>query len=222
MDGAVERIMAAGSNKVAAVHRGFSGSTKNKFRNPPMWEIPIEIKRLMPGVPILCDPSHMCGNRYFLQEVSQKAMDLSYDGLMIESHIDPNHALSDSEQQLTPKELDKLLENLVLRKHETDNVLINVAMKEWRDKIDQLDEELISITSQRMNIVKEIANHKKENNLTILQEGRWAQMIESRRQSAEALGLPPELFLKIFEHLHQESIRMQTEIMNSVELADKV
>lgn len=220
--GAIERIMAAGSTNIAAVHRGFSSNTKGKFRNAPLWEIPIELKRLMPEIPILCDPSHISGNRELLQEVSQKAMDLSFDGLMIESHIHPSEALSDAEQQLTPKSLQSLLNNIVLRKPDTDDVMVNNALTALRSHIDQLDEELIQIIWQRMGIVEKIAEYKKENNITILQEKRWAEILESRQKRAQEIGLNGELFLKIFEQIHQESIRRQTEIMNNRELTVKI
>ncbi len=212
--GAIERIIASGSNEVAAIHRGFPVGRKGKFRNAPMWEIPIELKRLMPGIPILCDPSHICGNRSLLQEVSQKAMDLSFTGLMVESHIAPDQALSDAEQQLTPIALRKLLNSLVIRHPATDNVMLNVALNELRGNIDQLDEELIFIIRQRTDLVEKIAEYKKENNIAILQEDRWADIIESRQQHARELGLSPDLFLKIFQYIHEESIRLQTEIMN--------
>ncbi|MBL0308990.1 MAG: bifunctional 3-deoxy-7-phosphoheptulonate synthase/chorismate mutase type II [Bacteroidetes bacterium] len=212
--GAIERILSAGSTDIAVVHRGFSSHTKGKFRNAPLWEIPIEMKRVMPEVPILCDPSHISGNRKYLAEVSQKAMDLSFDGLMIESHIHPEEALSDSEQQLTPKATKSLIKNLVLRKTVTDNVIVNSALKELRNYIDELDDELMQIVSQRMSIVAQIAAYKKENNLSILQEKRWAQILFSRQKRAEELGLSAELFMKIFEQVHQESILIQTGILN--------
>lgn len=212
--GALERIMAAGSDLVAAVHRGFPVVNKGKFRNTPMWEIPIELKRLMPLIPMLSDPSHICGNRTWLHEVSQKAMDLNFDGLMIESHINPKVALSDAEQQLTPMALDKLLHSLVLRQSFAGDKAVKADLNELRSHIDELDTGLIYTIRQRMDLVEKIALYKKENNIAILQEDRWAEIIEARQKSATELGLPAELFLTIFNAIHQESIRQQTEIMN--------
>lgn len=212
--GAIERIRSAGSERIAAIHRGFSFPTKGKYRNTPLWEIPIELKRQMPDMPVLCDPSHISGNRDYLAELSQKAMDLSFDGLMIEAHIQPDEALSDARQQITPKSLASLISQLILRVPATDDVMVNHALQELRAAIDQLDDELIQVVSRRMDIVNQIADYKKENHIAVLQEQRWAQILESRQIKARELGLSADLFLKIFEQVHQESIRIQTERMN--------
>lgn len=212
--GAIERLQNAGITKLAAIHRGFSSFEKNKYRNKPMWEIPIELKRLSPGLPIFCDPSHISGDRRWLHEVSQKAYDLNFDGLMLETHIDPDNAWSDKEQQLTPEALAQMLDELVVRDVVSNDPLFNQSLEQLRVVIDQLDEDLIKTLRERMKVVEDIGQLKGEQNITILQPERWAQIFQSRAEWGQNNLLSEELILKIFQAIHQESIRKQTELMN--------
>jgi chorismate mutase len=212
--GAIERIHNAGIRKMMAIHRGFSHYEKSKYRNKPMWEIPIELKRIMPDLPIICDPSHITGKRELLQEVSQKAYDLSFDGLMIESHIDPDKALSDNEQQITPENLVKMLASLIIRSKGTDDRQFNASLEQLRAEIDKQDEELVHKLRERMECVEKIGLLKKEKNITILQPERWNSIFATRTEWAEENGLSKDLVLRIFQLIHQESIRKQTQVMN--------
>jgi chorismate mutase len=211
--GALERLNQAGIRKLIAVHRGFSFFTHTPYRNSPMWEIPIELKRLCPDLPVLVDPSHICGETSLLFPVAQKAFDLEMDGLMIETHIRPEEALTDKEQQITPEQLKELLSGLVIRK-ESGTIEFENKLEELRSEIDKLDEELIDILRRRMNIVEEIGKYKKENNITILQLKRWSRVIRSRVDTGVRLGLTREFLLKLLEALHEESIQRQTDVMN--------
>jgi chorismate mutase len=211
--GAIERINQSGINKIIAVHRGFSFFNRSPYRNAPMWEIPIELKRLCPDLPVFVDPSHICGVKELLLPVSQKALDLEMNGLMIETHIRPQEALTDKAQQITPGELSELLSKLILRE-EYGNIEFENKLEELRSEIDKLDEELIDILARRMSIVEEIGKYKKENNITILQLKRWSQIIHDRENSAVKLGLTKEFISKLLEALHEESIQRQTEVMN--------
>ena len=211
--GALERLNQVGIRKLVAVHRGFSFFNHTPYRNAPMWEIPIELKRLYPELPILVDPSHICGKTSLLQPVSQKGLDLEMDGLMIEVHIRPQEALTDKEQQVTPAELVELISGLIIR--ETYGTIeFENKLEELRSEIDKLDEELIDILSRRMNIVEEIGKYKKENNITILQLKRWSRIIHDRVNNGVRLGLSRDFLLRLLEALHEESIQRQTEVMN--------
>jgi chorismate mutase len=211
--GAIERINQTGINKLIAIHRGFSFFNRSPFRNAPMWEIPIELKRLCPDLPIIVDPSHICGEREMLPAVSQKALDLEMNGLMIESHIRPDEALTDKEQQITPAGLRKLISNLIIRK-EYGNIEFENKLEELRSEIDKLDEELIDILARRMMIVDEIGKYKKKSNITILQLKRWSEIIHDRVNAGVNLGLSRDFLLKLLESLHEESIQRQTNVMN--------
>jgi chorismate mutase len=211
--GALERIYQAGIRKLIAVHRGFSFFTHTPYRNAPMWEIPIELKRLYPGLPVLVDPSHISGEKSLLFPVAQKALDLEMDGMMIEVHIRPHEALTDADQQITPEMLRELIAGLVIRKESGTQEFAN-KLEELRSEIDKLDEELIDILGRRMNIVEEIGKYKKENNITILQLKRWSRIIQDRVKTGNRIGLSKEFLLKLLEALHEESIQRQTDVMN--------
>ncbi|MCX6292563.1 MAG: bifunctional 3-deoxy-7-phosphoheptulonate synthase/chorismate mutase type II [Bacteroidetes bacterium] len=213
--GAIERVYKSGVHRIAAIHRGFSAFEKTKYRNVPNWQIPIELKRRFADLPLICDPSHICGNRDMILEVSQTALDLNYDGLMIESHIDPDHALSDAKQQLIPSELGKVLEALVVRQHSTDDVIFLNLLEELRDKIDRMDADLLHMISERMKVAREIGHYKKENNMTILQVERWNEILTTRLQLGINKELTSEFILKLYELIHAESIQQQTKIMNA-------
>jgi chorismate mutase len=212
--GALERINAVGINKLAAIHRGFASFDKSSYRNTPMWEIPIELKLMCPEIPMICDPSHIAGDKELLSYVAQKALDLDMEGLMIESHINPLIAKSDAKQQVTPLELDTLINNLIIReKHSESEEFIN-KLEQLRSVIDDLDEELINKFSSRMAIIQKIGEYKHENNVTILQLERWEQILKNRSFLADKVGLSNEFIKKMLELVHQESIRVQTQVMN--------
>ncbi len=212
--GALERINAVGINKLAALHRGFASFDKSSYRNAPMWEIPIELKLMCPQIPMFCDPSHIAGDKELIPHVAQKAMDLDMEGLMIESHINPSVAKSDAKQQLTPLDLDALLNNLIIReKHSESEEFIN-KLEQLRSVIDELDEELINKFSSRMSIIQKIGEYKQENNVTILQLERWEQILKNRSFLADKVGLSDDFIKKMLELVHQESIRVQTQVMN--------
>ncbi len=212
--GAIERIYQAGIKNIVAIHRGFTPFVETKYRNYPNWKTVIELKRLMPNLPIICDPSHIAGKREYLFEISQKAFDIGMEGLMIESHIDPSCALSDAAQQLTPADLAKLLDRLVIRHESANNPAFENQLDVLRNRIDEIDTELLEILSTRVEIVKKIGQYKKENNVTALQINRWAQLMENRVNIGKKLDLN-EFFVKtIFQLIHEDSVRMQTEIMD--------
>lgn len=212
--GAIERVSNSGITRLAAVHRGFHYFGKTKYRNKPLWEIPIELKTLLPELPIICDPSHISGKRELIQGVAQKALDLGMNGLMIESHINPDKALSDAQQQLTPADLKSLVERLVCRKSTTDNVLFTDKLSQLRNAIDEIDDELLNVLKKRMAIIEQIGLYKKEHDITIFQLDRWQDILKSREQWAARLGLSKAYIDKICMLLHEESIRVQTEVMN--------
>lgn len=211
--GAIERINQAGIKQIAAIHRGFSSYDKTIYRNPPHWQVPIELRRRIPQLPIITDPSHICGNRNLLYDISQKAMDLNFDGLIIETHINPDKAWSDASQQVTPDGLKNILKRLILRDPEIDDELM-LTLAELRDQIDKLDDKLINLIEDRMKVVDSIGNYKKINNITILQNKRWDDMLRSRLILGERKGLSEDFINKVFRAIHQESINKQTRIMN--------
>ena len=212
--GALERINNSGITKLAAVHRGFHFHGKTKYRNKPLWQLPIELRTLFPELPIICDPSHISGNRELIPSVAQKALDLGMNGLMIESHFDPSIALSDAEQQLTPKQLGEVISSLVLRNQNYKDDSVIDKLDELRNSIDDVDEELIHVLKKRAQIIEEIGVYKKEHNITIFQLDRWQEILRTRAQLAQKLGLSPNHVEKICQLLHEESIRIQNGLMN--------
>lgn len=209
--GAIERINAVGINKIMAIHRGFHYFGSSQFRNAPMWEIPIELKRLAPKLPIIVDPSHICGRRDLIEEISQKALDLEMNGLMIESHVEPNNALTDAAQQISPTVLATLLDKLKIRDVRGD-INFQGKLEELRTEVDKLDVELLQILAKRLEIIDEIGNYKKENDITILQMKRWAGIIEDRLSIGSELGLDKEFLKRMLNIIHKESIQRQTDI----------
>jgi chorismate mutase len=213
--GALERLYQAGLKNLVAIHRGFTPFSETKYRNYPNWKTVIELRQLMPNLPIICDPSHISGKREFLFEISQKAFDIGLDGLMLESHIDPSCALSDKDQQVTPAELAKILDKLVIKYTSSNDPLFENMLDTLRSRIDGIDHEIIEILASRMEIVKQIANYKKQNKVTALQINRWTQIMEDRLSIAHKLNLD-ETFIKIiFQLIHEDSVRQQTEIMDA-------
>lgn len=213
--GAIERISNVGVTKIGAIHRGFSSFKQTKYRNLPMWQIPLELKRQLNTIPLICDPSHICGNRDNIFEVAQNAMDLDYDGLIIESHRDPENAWSDASQQITPEILGTMLKNLKFRTPTSKDKDFITILSELREQIDHVDKELFDIISQRMEIVEKMGLYKKKNNVTVFQKSRWQEISDSRNKWAEELGLNPEFMWDLFKLIHDASIRRQEHIMNT-------
>ncbi len=213
--GALERLNAVGINKLGAIHRGFSNFSNSIYRNTPMWEIPINLKLSCPEIPILCDPSHISGNKDLIFSVAQKALDMNMEGLMIESHTNPLVAKSDAKQQLNPAELNDLLNHLTIRKQQSESKDFINKLEKLRAVIDDLDEELVRKLADRMKIIEKIGSYKKENNVTILQLKRWEQILNSSNFLAKQVGLNADFTNKMLDLVHQESIKIQTKIMNN-------
>ncbi|MGM9746552.1 MAG: chorismate mutase [Paludibacteraceae bacterium] len=208
--GAIERIYNAGLHQLAAVHRGFSSYDKKVYRNQPQWHIPIELHRRLPDLPLFCDPSHIGGKRELIAPLSQQAMDLQFDGLLIESHCTPDSAWSDKDQQLSPDVLDVILRKLVLREmKQTTEDLVDL-----RREIDTIDNELLELLAKRMRISTEIGTYKKEHGIAVLQTGRYSEILEKRIVNGEKLGMSREFMRTILEAIHEESVRVQVELMN--------
>jgi chorismate mutase len=212
--GALERVNRAGITKLAAVHRGFSNYEGTKFRNSPRWELPIQLMSFFPDLPVICDPSHISGKRELVGEVAQKAMDLGMDGLMIETHPDPDNAWSDAEQQVTPAGLLDILTHLRFRERTTDDVVFNNRLAQLRRIIDSIDEELLQILAKRMKVIEKIGEYKRDNNITIFQLERWNEILDTRSNMGENLELDLEFIKRIMMEIHKESIQIQTEMMN--------
>jgi len=199
---------------IGMIHRGFSNYGNTEFRNAPMWHLPIEMKRRFPEMLIVCDPSHICGNRTGLNEVAQKSIDLDFGGLMIETHIDPDKAWSDAKQQITPEQLSEMLSGLKWRLENTDEKEFVNALTKLREQINQIDDELFSLLGQRMKISNKIGEYKRENNITILQTNRWNEILAKAFVKGEKLDLSKEFITKYFDAVHMESINHQNKIMN--------
>ncbi len=212
--GAIERLYNVGLRKIGVIHRGFSSFDKKIYRNLPQWHIPIELHRRLPEIPIFCDPSHIGGKRELIAPLCQQAMDLNFDGLIVESHCDPDCAWSDKEQQLTPDVLDYILNLLVIR--DTKQTTENLA--ELRKQIDQLDEQLLEILAKRMRVSHEIGVYKMEHNMPILQTSRYDEILNKRISQAEQMGMSAEFMKVVLEAIHEESVRVQMDLMSSPEL----
>ncbi len=213
--GAIERLNRVGITKIVGIHRGFTPFRETKYRNYPNWQTFIELRQQMPQLPVICDPSHIAGKRDYLLEISQKAFDLGMDGLMIESHCNPSSALSDANQQLTPTDLFAMLDKLIIRNASVNNEIFENKLEVLRNRIDTLDTELLTILSNRMNIVKEIGQYKRENNVTALQMSRWTELVNKRITTGEKLNLNKTFVQIIFQLIHEDSVRIQTEILDA-------
>ena len=213
--GAVERVAKAGINNIGLIHRGFGSYGNTEYRNAPMWHLAIEMKRRNPTMMMLNDPSHICGKRDNLLTVAQKAIDLDYDGLIIESHIDPDNAWSDAKQQVTPQRLGEMLNEIIWRKEDVNSEEYRNALVGLRNQINQLDDEMMQILGQRMLLAEKIGQYKKDNNITILQTTRYNEILERAFQKGEKLGLTQDFITKYFDAVHFESINHQTKVMNS-------
>ena len=208
--GAMERINQAGITRMAAIHRGFSSYDNKIYRNAPTWQIPIELRRRIPNLPIICDPSHIGGRRELIAPLCQQAMDLGFDGLIVESHCSPDEAWSDAKQQVTPDFLDYILGLLVIR----DGSVTTEGIHELRKQIDELDNQLMELLAKRMRVCREIGQYKKEHNMTVLQTVRYNEIQNKRGAQGALCGMDPDFVRKIFEEVHEESVRQQMEIIN--------
>ena len=213
--GALERFERAGINELAAVHRGFSTYEKTPYRNSPNWNIAIELRTISANLPIYCDPSHICGNREMLDAVSQRAIDLDLDGLMIEAHPDPDHAKSDSAQQITPERLKDLVSKLIWRNPDASDVAIASKLEELRAVIDELDHRILDQLADRMRLSEEIGEHKRLNDITIFQPERWKEVISDRITYGTGKDISIEFIQNLLKAIHDESIRLQTKVMNN-------
>lgn len=214
--GGIERIYNAGIKNLGAIHRGFTSFEKAKYRNLPNWQIAMELKRQFPDLPVICDPSHIAGNRDLIEEVCQRAMDLDFDGLMIESHINPDVALSDAAQQVTPVNLGRILDNLIIKSETSTNAEFISKLEVLRGQIDKLDKELVEVLSARMNLADKIGEYKKDNSVTTFQQSRWDEIYNTRREWATKMNVSPDFVSEIFKSVHSESVRRQEEIISSL------
>ncbi len=210
--GALERLNMAGITKLAAIHRGFSVAEKLQFRNAPMWKIPMELKVKYPDLPLICDPSHISGNRDLVGMICQKAMDLDYNGLIIETHPNPNEAWSDASQQVTPKMLGEIINSLVLKKENSDDKNYTDELSSLRSQIDRIDNELLHILKLRNDVINKIAYAKLNQKVTALQKNRFEEMLSERQKTASTYSLDVDYIKNIFDTIHEESVRIQTEI----------
>lgn len=208
--GALERINQAGIKKLGAIHRGFSSYDKKIYRNLPMWQIPIELRRRVPELPIICDPSHIGGRRELIAPLCQQALDLGADGLIVEAHCDPDRAWSDAKQQVTPDVLDYILSLLIIR----DEKMSTEGITQLRHQIDDLDNDLMDLLAKRMRVCREIGLYKKEHNMTVLQPTRYNEILDKRGAQGTLCGMDSDFIKRIFESVHEESVRQQMEIIN--------
>ena len=208
--GGIERIYRAGIHRIGVIHRGFSSADKTIYRNVPQWHIPIELRRRYPNLPIICDPSHIAGRRDLIKPLSQQAMDLGFDGLIIESHCNPDAAWSDAKQQITSETLKEMLDSLVIR----DKIVHTESLAELRQQIDEIDDKIIEILAKRMRISKEIAQYKKEHEMPVLQAGRYDEILTQRSQQGAQLGMSEEFIKEVFEAIHGESVSHQMQLIN--------
>ncbi len=208
--GGMERINRAGVKHMAAIHRGFSSYDEKIYRNTPMWHIPIELRRRIPNLPIICDPSHIGGRRELVAPLCQQAMDLGFDGLIVESHCNPDCAWSDAKQQVTPDVLDYILSLIQVR----DETVTTEGISQLRHQIDDLDNQLMDLLAKRMRVCREIGQYKKEHNMTVLQSARYNEILEKRGAQGALCGMDAEFVAHVYELIHGESVRQQIEIVN--------
>lgn len=208
--GAIERLYKAGVRKLGAIHRGFSSSGEKIYRNTPQWAIPIALRHRYPDLLMLCDPSHMGGHRQWIGALAQQAMDLNFDGLFVEAHSCPDKAWSDASQQLRPEDLKTVLDKLVIRCRESDTI----KLSQYRTQLDEYDGQLLDLLARRMDVCRQIGHYKKENNIQVLQATRYGEIIEKHLKKAEALGLSAACVQKIWEAVHEESVRQQMDIVS--------
>ncbi|MFK8037827.1 MAG: chorismate mutase [Crocinitomicaceae bacterium] len=211
--GAIERIQGAGISNIAAIHRGFSSYEKTKYRNEPKWGIPVGLMQLFPGLPIICDPSHIGGTRDLILPIAQKALDMNMSGLMIETHPEPDSALSDAKQQITPARLLETIDQIIIRKL-TPAKGIDYQLDDLRNKIDKVDDEILNTLFKRFEIIDDIGHYKKNHQLTILQVERWSEILQTRSEKGMNNGLSKDFMEAILKSIHKESVSRQTDILN--------
>ncbi|MBK9734862.1 MAG: bifunctional 3-deoxy-7-phosphoheptulonate synthase/chorismate mutase type II [Saprospiraceae bacterium] len=211
--GGMERLQKVGLTQLGAIHRGFSSAGEKIYRNRPQWQIAIDFKTAMPQIPMINDPSHICGRRDLLHKVAQKAMDLNFDGLIIESHITPDTAWSDAAQQITPEVYGQMMADLIIRQYDPKDIKEKSKLERFRKEIDMIDEEIMGILASRMKIAREIGLYKKENNMTILQSDRWKEVLEKFISRGVQSGLSEEFITRIIKSIHDESIEQQESVM---------
>lgn len=208
--GGLQRINNAGVKRIGAIHRGFSSYEKRIYRNPPMWHIPIELRRRIPNLPIFGDPSHTGGSRELIAPLCQQAMDLGFDGLIVESHCNPDAAWSDAKQQVTPGVLDFILDKLTIR----NSAVSTESLEALRKQIDEIDNQLLEMLAKRMRVCREIGTYKKEHNLTVVQTARYSEILEKRGAQGSLCGMSDSFIRDVFEHIHEESVAQQIAILN--------
>ena len=214
--GAIERIFNAGITKIGVIHRGFAYHGKTPYRNVPRWQIPIELKRRFPNLPIICDNSHICGRRDTLFDVAQKSIDLNFDGLMTETHPDPDNAWSDAKQQITPATYLEMMNQIIYREVNADLTKENIS--HMRREIDEIDDDLLNLLGRRMKISEQIGHYKKENNVAILQSGRWNEILQQSIEKGKLKGLSSQFIENIYREIHQASINLQEKVMRGDDL----
>lgn len=219
--GAIERIAAAGINHISAIHRGFYAYKSNPFRNEPKWELSFELRRLAPEIPIICDPSHIAGKRSLIQEVCQSALDLSLDGFIIETHCNPEKALSDADQQVTPSRLKTIMESLENRKESINDERFIAQLEELRSQIDHVDEKLLQVLKERIEIVEKIGEVKDEHQVRIFQMNRWFKILKNRELSAKNAGLDSEIIHELFQLIHKYSVDVQIKSQQELKTQNK-
>jgi chorismate mutase len=215
--GALERLHRYGICRMAAIHRGFTPFRQSRYRNLPLWQLPLELKSTYPQLPLIADPSHIAGTRELVAEVAQRALDLGYDGLMIEVHPHPEAALSDAGQQVTPRMLQQIIARLRTYTRTSENAVFLSRLEKLREQIDHIDRELIDTLAARMRLAEQIGEYKKENNVTVFQAERWKEIMESRPAWGEQVSLSAEFIRELYRIIHDESIRLQTGIFNRTE-----
>lgn len=216
--GAIERLYKAGITRLAVIHRGFSYHGETKYRNIPRWQIPIELKQQFPDLPVICDNSHICGRRDILQDVAQKAMDLDFDGVMTETHPNPDEAWSDAKQQITPAQFKDLMDGIVYRSKTTDDERFLETLDHLRHQIDEIDDEILNLLGNRMQLAESIGMYKKRNKIAILQSKRWNEIMEKAIAKGAVRGLSREFVAVLLKAVHQESINRQAKVMNEQEI----
>jgi chorismate mutase len=207
--GAIERIANAGITRLGAIHRGFSSELETRYRNAPSWKTPIELKRRMPDIPMICDPSHICGKRSLIPSIAQEALDLLFDGLMLEVHPDPEKALSDAAQQFTPQQFFELIEKLNLPHEQSDSAMFAQRLSELRGDVDDIDSRLLDLLSQRMAVVRKMGEIKTEQNVSTFQPGRWQEIVDDRVRKGVGIDLSADFVLQVMQSIHEEAIRQQ-------------
>lgn len=212
--GGIERLLNVGLTRVGAIHRGFSKFGDKVYRNNPQWQIPLGLKREFPDIQIICDASHIAGNRVNLFQISQSALNLNFEGIMLETHYTPDEAWSDAAQQVTPKALkEKILDRLIVRDEKADDPIVINNIEDLRSQIDLIDKELIQLYANRMDLAEKIGEYKKQNNISIYQQSRWSEILEETMKRAEPLGLSPSFMDKVLRAIHEESISRQEKVM---------